>query len=262
MESRTADGDVWRRLWSLPDRLVVEFYGDVLFEVRDTDGGIVMGGPLASDLEQHLVLDHVLPLVLARRGEMVLHGAVVSLGERAAVLMGPTGSGKSTLTAFAGQRGWTVGGDDGAVLDLGPPLTAEPTYSTVRLLPDALGLLGMHPAEGTEVVGKRRLDGAGPEPFRLQPAPLTLVAVVHPVDADQPAALHPLRGVDAHAALFRNTFHLDLGGGRSLSAVVDRLACVADSVRIAVLDVPRGQLGLVAAERELRIGLSGAQEDQ
>ena len=45
---------------------------------------------------------------------MVLHGAVVSRDGAGAVLIGATGAGKSTLTAYAWQAGWTVGGDDGA----------------------------------------------------------------------------------------------------------------------------------------------------
>ncbi len=252
VEARTADGSVWRRLWSLPDRLVVEFYGETTFEVRDRDGAVVIDREVAPDLEQHLLLDHVLPLLLARRGELVLHGAVLGDGERAAVLMGRTGSGKSTLTAYAGQRGWTVGGDDGAVLQPGPPVTVEPTYPTIRLLPDAAELLGLGADAGTEAVGKRRLDTAGPEPFRGRPTTLALVAVVQPVPADQPASLTRLRGVDAHAALFGNTFHVDLGPGVLLARVVELLARVADTVPIGLLSVPRGGAGLAAAEQVLR----------
>ena len=251
-EARTEDGFVWRRVWLAPERLVAEFPGHALVEVRDRDGAVTVDRALAADLEEHLVLDHVLPLVLARRGELVLHGAVVSRGGRAAVLTGPTGSGKSTMTAWTGQNGWEVGGDDGAVIRCTDPLTVEPTYPTVRLLPDATALLRMPPDTGTEAAGKRRLDGFASRAFRTTPAELTLVAVVNAVGADQPSQLRRLGGVTAHAALFGNTFHASLGRGPLLTGVVDRLATVATAVPVVVLDVPRGRDGLAAAEAVLR----------
>ena len=250
-EARTEDGFVWRRVWLAPDRLVADFPGHALVEVRDSDGAVTVDRELAADLEEHLVLDHVLPLVLARRGELVLHGAVVSRDGHAAVLTGPTGSGKSTLTAWVGHHGWDVGGDDGAVIHFTSPLAVEPTYPTVRLLPDATALLGMPSGAGTEAAGKRRLGELASRAFRTTPTELALVAVVNAVEADQPSRLTRLGGVAAHAALFGNTFHAELARGPLLTGVVDRLADVATAVPVVVLDVPRGRDGLAAAEAVL-----------
>ena len=255
-EALSLKGEVWRRLWVLPDRLVIKYENVAIVEVHDGDGRVVFDRPLAPDMEQHLLLDHVLPLALARRGEVVLHGAVVSLGDRAAVLVGPTGAGKSTLTAFLWQQGWTVGGDDGAVLRLGPPATAEATYPTVRLTPEAADLLDIVPEEGSEVVGKRRLRGRGTEAFRQRAFPLSLVLVLDPVDGQQTAALTPLRGAQAHAALFSSTFHLDIGRRDLLDAVVDRLAHLTEVVTVGRITVPRGLAGLAAVEALLRHGVA------
>jgi hypothetical protein len=255
-EALDADGRIWRRLWLCADRMVVEFVDLAAAEVH-ADGAIVLDRELPPDLSEHLVLDHLLALELARRGQVVLHGAVLSLGQRAAVLVGPSGAGKSTLTASAWRQGWAVGGDDGAVLGFGHPLTAEPTYPTIRLSPAAAELAGATAQTGSAVVGKRRLSDTGStRPFHPDPVPLALVAVVTPVPAGAPAALERIRGVDAHATLFGHVFHADLGGGPLMRDVVDRLVAVAETVTVARLSVPRGREGLVAAEQVLRQEIS------
>ncbi len=256
-ESLTAKGEVWRRVWVLPDRLVIAFLQLVVVEVNDTDGDVVFDRELPADMEQHLLLDHVLPLVLARRGHVVLHGAVVSRGSRAAVLLGPTGAGKSTLTAYAWRQGWTVGGDDGAVVSLGTPVTVEPTYATVRLTLESIDLLGITPEAGSEVVGKRRVQGYGAEAFQQGPVELALIAVLQPTSEAQ-AGFVRLRGVEAHAALFSSTFHLDLRARPFLRDTMNRLAEVAAAVVVGRLSVPRGAAGLARADQALREALLGS----
>lgn len=251
LDAHTAQGLLWRRLWLEPERLVAEFVGFARAEVRDADGAVVFSRVLAPDIEQHLLLDHLLPLVLARRAFTVLHGAVVHRGGRAVVLLGPTGAGKSTLTAYAWQHGWTVAGDDGAVLTLGHPPTVQATYPTIRLTPAAARLLDIVPEPGADVAGKHRVTGAGPAAFCGDAVDLATVVVLRPVGEGKPAEMTRLRGAAAHVALFSATFHVDLGGGPQLRSVVDELATLVGVVPIHVLSVPRGRDGLAAALQAL-----------
>ena len=256
LEAFAGDGSLLRRLWSLEDRLVIDFCEGVAVEVLDADGSVTFDRLLPPDLEQHLLLDHILPLVLARRGELVLHGGVLTRHDSAALLIGSSGAGKSTLTAFAARCEWSVGGDDGAVLRLGAHPTVEPTYSTIRLVPNTLRLLDMAPDEGVEVASKRRLESAAGKPFRQDPALLTVVAQLEPVPAHHPASFTRVRGIEAHSTLMRSTFHAELGPGRLLRNVVAGLAEVAETVTVGRLSVPRGRAGLAAAERCLRSELA------
>lgn len=256
-DARTADQRIWRRVWSLPDRLVIDFINLAVVEVRDVDGSVVFDRLLATDMEQHLLLDHVLPLALARRGHLVLHGAVLSLHGRGVVLTGSTGAGKSTTTAYCWQRGWVVGGDDGAVLQPGPPVMVEPTYATVRLTADAAGMLGISPEDASVVVGKRRLAGKGQHGFRQQPVVLETVVLLQAIDRDQPAVFTRLRGIDAHAALFSSAFHVDLARGALLQRTIDEVARTVEGCIVGRLTVPRGMAGLAAAERLLREQMGG-----
>lgn len=251
-ETRRSDGVVWRRHWLVPGRLVIDFVGVVLVEVGEGSGTVVFDRHLDAEMEQHLLFDHVLPLVLAWRGEVVVHGGVISLDGRGAVLIGPSGSGKSTLTAFAWQRGWTVGGDDGAVLSASNPPTVEPTYATVRLTPGTAGLLGLGTHASSPVVGKVRLDDDGWRRFHQGPVELRLIAGLAPAPAGDEARFERLDGIDAHALLFGSTFHAELRGHRLLPGIIERLATVVEATTVGRLVVPRGIDGLAAAEQLLR----------
>ncbi|MGY1769908.1 hypothetical protein [Blastococcus sp. SYSU D00813] len=244
----TPDGQPWRRVWALPDRLVLEYLDVVTVQVED-DGTVFFDEDLPADVEEHLVYDHVLPLFLARRGAVVLHGAVLGSGGAAIVLSGPTGAGKSTLSAYVAQLGWTVGGDDGAVLSFAADVTVEPTYPTVRLTPDAVQLLDLPVDVGRDVAGKRRTEPGSIATTAWTPT--RLAAVVHIQPTDGGAGFTRLQGAEAHASLFAVTFHADLGPGGLLRNVVDRLAVLAETVTVGRLAVPRGARGLAAAERIL-----------
>jgi hypothetical protein len=197
----------------------------------------------------------VLPLVLARRGNIVLHSGVLTRGDRGVMLIGQSGAGKSTLTAFAGQQGWTIGGDDCAVVRPGTPVLVEPTYPTVRLTRGAVSLLGLPTDVGSKIANKRRLDDDGGR-FRQDPALLALIARLEPVPAGAPASFTTLRGAEAHTALLTSTIHADVRGGALFRDVMTGLVQVVESVTVGRLCVPRGIDGLADAERVLREGLA------
>lgn len=260
IESQRADGTVWRRHWSLADRLVVEFVDLVSAEVIDGTGEVVFGLELDEETEQHMLLDHILPLVLSRKGHLVLHGAVISRGGRGAVLVGVSGAGKSTLTAYAWQNGWTIGGDDGAVVSEGEPSTVEPTYASLRVTPFSAGLVSLEGIATSMVVGKMRVAGEAAEQFQQDPVELRVIAIMRPVSESGQAQFSRLHGVQAHVGLFSATFHADFSASLGLPAITNRLTELVRTTTIGVLDVPRGIDGLRAAEQVLRSALVAADE--
>jgi len=256
--SQRSDGVVWRRHWAEADRLVIEFVDLVTVEVQDSTSLVIFDRALDPEMEQHLLFDHVLPLVLARDGNVVLHGGVISRRGLGVVLVGATGAGKSTMTAFAWQRGWTVGGDDGAVLHATDPPTVEPTYATVRLTPDSAELLGVDPMLSAAVIGKIRIAGEGSQAFTQGAVELRAIAIIEPVAAEAEARFDRLDGISAHARLFGAAFHADLAAHGSLPGMLDGLASVVETATVARLAIPRGLAGLAAAERLLRSAIETA----
>lgn len=85
----------------------------------------------------HLLLDQVLPRILAQQGRLVLHAGAVQVGDLTIAFIGGSGSGKSTLTASFHAAGHPLLCDDGLVLTHGEGVTfALPTYSSLRLWPN------------------------------------------------------------------------------------------------------------------------------
>jgi len=65
------------------------------------------------------VVDTLLLFLLARSGRTPVHAAGVMLGDRALVLAGPSGTGKSTLALAAAERGLAILSDDTLYVELG-----------------------------------------------------------------------------------------------------------------------------------------------
>jgi hypothetical protein len=252
IEVRRGDGVVWRRHWAERERLVIEFVGLTRVAVDDARNTVTFDRELPDETEEHLLFDHVLPLVLAQRGGLVVHGGVVSRAGAGAVLVGNSGAGKSTLAAYCWQQGWTLGNDDGAVLFPTDPPTVEPTYATLRLTPAAVQMLELSRESTSSVVGKIRLTGAGSTAFRQKRIQLSVIAVIEPGPASGEARFIPSDGIAAHAELFGSTFHADLSRDRRLPAVVDALASIIETTVVGRLQVPRGLDGLASTETLLR----------
>lgn len=91
----------------------------------------------------HLLLDQVLPRLLAHEGALVLHAAAVDTGAGVVLLVGGSGSGKSTLAAALSRSGAAVLSDDAVLLcEEGASLVAVPTYPGLRLHADSLESVG------------------------------------------------------------------------------------------------------------------------
>ena len=257
-EATMPDGRTWRRLWVEKDRLVAEFVGAGFAEIAG--GTIRFDTALDPGVLRHLVLDHLVPLELTRRGHLVLHAAIASTpgGTNArggVALAGPSGAGKSTLTAFLGSQGWNVGGDDGITVTHQETLRAQPTYSSVRLTPEGVALLKIPPEDSTDIAGKKRLVNLT---SWESPAfhDLSLVAFIEPTSETEDASFTVLSPVQAHAHLFGCCFHLSFTDAAELERINDALGELARNCSVGVLSVPRGLDGLAAAEQTLLAELS------
>jgi hypothetical protein len=218
------------------------------------DGATIAVRPLAGVSPrtlEHLLIDQVLPRVLALRGRTVIHAGCVATPVGAIAFLGDSGAGKSTLCAELARAGYPLLGDDGIVVSQGARgFEAIATYPGLRLLPDPLTALFDDPP-GAEAVAdytaKRRLRcngvgvtlAAGPEPLRglywLAPGPRIVID-----ELDQRAGF---------LALIRSSFQLHLDDPERSGRLFDRVGALSQALPVRRLTYPR-ELGLLPAVRD------------
>lgn len=171
----------------------------------------------------------------------LVHAAVASLDDRALILPGRSGAGKTTLVAALALAGWTYLSDE--VACLGPdgarvrpyprPLALEP--GSWGLVPDAID---RWPAGVPAMVTDLRLVLPAAIGTARLPSAATPVAIVFPeVVPGATSRLEPLARAEALERLLPLTFNLDaLGraGFERLEGCVRRVTChrlVLDGVR-------------------------------
>jgi hypothetical protein len=191
---------------------------------------------------RHLLLDQVLPRVVAQRGRPVLHASAVAVAGAAVAFAGPTGAGKSTLASWFHRQGCPLLTDDALVLETGQGDTRIiGSYSGSRLWDDSPALEPGVSAQAGPVAhysDKLRVPGAGGGGQNL---PLALLLIVTP--GKPGACAHPgftpLNGAAALMAMVENSFLLDIddpGGGSARLGLLGRV--VESGLRVFRLDYP------------------------
>jgi len=154
-----------------------------------------------------------------------IHASAVAHGGRVFAFTGPTGAGKSTLTAALGAAGLPLFCDDTLVLDLADPQVplALPGHKRLKLSPDALELTGAAPREKVHpAIDKFYADPVGGS----WPGPLPLAQLVF-LEEGAAIALAPITGAERMARLdddhytadfFRQSAGLDAAGWFRLKA--------------------------------------------
>jgi hypothetical protein len=141
------DGAPWVQLFRVQSGYLLRFPGLADFTIS-VAGLAVSCCPLPDVDEQtirHLHLNHVLPLVLSRTGNLVFHGSAIEAGEWAIAFMGESGRGKSTLAASFAVNGHRVLADDGIVIqERERAFEVLPSPPSIRLWDDSQSAI-LHP---------------------------------------------------------------------------------------------------------------------
>ena len=241
------------------ERLLLCFPGLADFWL-DLDADRIIGRALlATGVEtiRHLLLDQVLPRILAHRGHLVLHASAVQIDERSILLMGDTGSGKSTLAAMLDAGGYPLLSDDGLELTLQHgQATVCPTYPSLRLWPDSIAALY---TESPRVVpmahysAKQRILVDGRVQAHASTYPVTaLFVLAMPADDQQSKiSVDRLSPRDACMAIIANTFQLIVTDRQSAVRTLAAAADVAAYLPVYRICYPRSFAWLPAVSAAL-----------
>lgn len=243
-EMQTADGRPWGELCAGADGYRLTYHGRVSFYVHFATRTVtyVPVGGLPEVTLRHLLVDQLLPHLLAVGGSLVLHASAVVHDGEAVAFVGPTGAGKSSMAAGFVRRGARLLTDDFVVLqESGDGYLATPAYPSIRLWGDAAEQFAERPEDLHEVADyteKRRWE-VPPEAHAAEPVPLR--AIVAPGDDPgpdgPPLRIGRLRGSDAFVVLFHQLFRVEGPGRRARhEADLDRVLRLAERVPVLMIE--------------------------
>jgi hypothetical protein len=203
--------------------------------------------PATSDLTiRALLLDHVVPPVIALRGLYVLHAAAVRTAAGVCVFAGDSGAGKSTIAAQLTAAGGHFLTDDCLVIDeQRGTVVAWASHPSIKLRDDAMQFLslGCESEPVAEYTTKRRVPSSsfGAE-FPLGPLPLARLYFLTRGEDDVVATAAPLiQRLPSSAAfmkLVKHSIRLDSVDRGLLEREFQFTRRIVDSVPAALLSLP------------------------
>lgn len=236
---------------------VLQFARSTGFEIQTAARWIRCVAPpgVPATTTRHLLLNQVLPMLLASPERLVLHGSAVALPEGVVAFVGPTGSGKSTLAAALAMRGWPLVTDDTLIIgQRAGHLVAWPGVGEVRLRADAAH--GVFGAARVSAAAVKRGFREGLQVIEA-PAPVSQVYLLGrwPGRRGTPVvAPVPVTPRDAVLGLVRCSFQIDIADRAARTRLLEQTAALVDAVDVCGLKYRRslGALAEVASAIEAR----------
>lgn len=196
---------------------------------------------VSDDSLHHLLVDQIWPRIIAHEGRLVLHAAGVASRYGALLIAGPSGRGKSTLSASLHRRGLALLGDDAIVVSThDSEARARAVYPSMRLFPDSIErLFDQAPAQSrvAHYTAKRNVDLTAAATDSEAALP---VSAVFFLEAEGPVVdVAPLSPSATCVRLIEHSFWLDpLDQARTI-AKMHAASAIARSTRGFALTFPR-----------------------
>lgn len=201
--------------------------GRVEVERRDDD----------DELLEHRIASSALCVLLALRGDLVLHASAVESSGRTVLFCGPTQRGKSTLARVLGEAGHRLLGEDGIAIELGGD--GGPVA-----FPGARGVR----SRGRDEQGRNRTELIE-DPGGGTPAPCPVAAVVLLGKRGKELSVDRLEPARALALLTPNLIHS--GARAAIGTAFANLASLLGSVPAFAASLPDDLTALPASAQRL-----------
>ena len=196
---------------------------------------------VSQDTRDHFLADQVLPRILAHEGRLVVHAAAVRAGQRAILIVGESGKGKSTLAASFAEAGHDLLGDDAMVVsrrDGGPVVKA--VYPSLRLLPDSIDALYAEAPDAGSVAHyspKRRIRL--PVETDSGESPVAAIFLIAPPAEGSSIDVERLSVAEVCIAMITNSFALDPTDLERARSKLEAASACAREVPAFAISYPR-----------------------
>ncbi|MDK9709539.1 MAG: hypothetical protein OEL83_21080 [Desulforhopalus sp.] len=178
--------------------------------------------------------------LLNQRNVLVLHAGAIVVNGRGTIFLGPSGIGKSTLTAGLHKRGYSFLADDVCAITLinGIP-TVIPGFPRLKLWTDVMNRLNTDRKDLKCIRGSQGLEKYLLPVEHAQDAPVPL-GMVYGIEAAEVEAIQilPLKGAEKINLLLANTYRFEFLQGQGRTAFHFQ-QCADIGTKIAVYRIIR-----------------------
>ena len=250
-----ASEDCFTHIVSLDNTLTIEVaypgyfaltFADLArFDISSQDK-VIRVFPFSRDVTEetirHLLNDQVLPRIFASEGALVLHAGSVLTPEGAVILVGPSGRGKSTLTASLHVQGYPLLGDDAILVSAtAAGMECVATYRSLRLFSDSIASVFPYPVQisaGAHYTSKLNVSNLGSDNHLGSPVAVRAIFILgEPVERD--IVVRRMEPSEACMGLMEQSFSLDPSDVRRAQTRLDNASKVATQVPVFRIDYPR-----------------------
>ncbi|MBC5765303.1 hypothetical protein [Ramlibacter albus] len=260
---KDSDGSAWPAIYRPAGGYLLQFppYAEFTLDAAGRELTARRSPATPAGTVDYLLHSQVIPLALSMRGDIVLHGGAVEIDGFAVLLLGPSGRGKSTLTASFAAAGHPFLADDGVLVAFrAGGLAAVPGQPSIRVWGDSGRALmdGAQRAEGAAYTSKACF--VADSKFRHAGRELPVGAIYF---LSEPATAPVFERVPPGEAIYQlmsNSFLLDTSAPGLLQARFEFFARVARTVAIYRFGFPRRYEMLAQVRTQLAAHARGLQE--
>ena len=239
-------GAVWFEFFHTKQGKLIRFphLADFLFDPDALSEGIYATPCPDADRStvEHLFHNNVVPMLLADRGALMLHGSAVDFGGFAVAFIGVSGRGKSTLAASFAASGFPFLSDDSIRLEpTDAAYFAQPSYPSIRLWRDSdEAILAGRASKmlGVTFSDKARYAAGDEIPHAAEPTPLRAIYVLAR-DGVSETTIRLLGANEAMMEFVQHSFILDIRSEQTLGGHFERMVRLAGKSPAYRLDYPR-----------------------
>lgn len=234
------DDGVHRFHWSVLGSAAIDPSGRVLLSPH---------GSAPQGILSHAVLGPLCAHWILMQGRIALHANCVSIGQGLAAMVGPSGTGKSSLAGALVAAGASPFSDDVVSID---PDTALVRYGAcrIKLNPDVFERLGLQPLSVQEVYsGSNKLSVELPRPDDISTRPLRAIYRIVDNVSDNALRFREIEGFPAALGILTEVFRPRVARlAFGTEAMLRRCASLVGKVRLFELTRPRAldRMGEVA----------------